>query len=118
MRNNCLAEQSQGLDVADFGIAAIAIVFLHRLLKKQWGNLDKLYCERFYLEGRFAVLLHKQGRLTESDLQNAWADIDKRAGDYDSRCLNRFILSDYLQELARRLRLLARQPQEEARNAA
>lgn len=118
MENNCLAEQSQGLDVADFGIAAIAIEFLHRLLKKQWENLDKLYCERFYLEGRFAALLHKQGRLTESDLQNAWSDIDKRAAAYDDKCLNRFILSDYLRDLSRCLRLLARQRKEEARHAA
>lgn len=106
------------LDKADLEIlAAIADSHL-RFLKHKWEHLDKLYSERFYLEGQLAASLHKHGRISDSDLHKAWLDIDKRAGDHDDRSLNWFVLVDYLQNLARRLRMIARQSKEEARHAA
>jgi len=106
------------LDFVDYEILALIVNRYLREERQRWKYLDGLYSERFYLEGQLAVLLHKQGRLSEDDLKKSWTQIDARAAIYDDRCLNRFIISDYLQNLTHRLRSLARQAKEEARHAA
>lgn len=105
-------------DHVDFEFLSIILHEWFRSKRQQWQKLDRLYSEHAYEEQEFSRLLHKEGKLTGRELQQAWDDLDNRMGEYDWRCLDRRELEKYLRDLERRLRANAREMQKAVSNAA
>ena len=72
--------------------------------RRRWEHLDQLYSELFYTEARLARLLHATGELSVTALKRVWDDIDQRAGEYNFRCLDRWLIDNCLSKLSRKLR--------------
>lgn len=64
--------------------AAFAVGHILKTEKERWDYLDQLVAKRAHLKTRLARNLHRTGKITDSDLQLAYTEIDDELAMYDN----------------------------------
>lgn len=107
MKGNPASVESQGLDYIDLEAAAIALTRYLRDAQERWIRHDRLIADKSYEETRLARCRNQNGRLTASELQDAYRKIDSILGEYDDRTTYRFELVEFLRSVIHRFHAAA-----------